>query len=291
MPVTELPVPVYPPTYQQENFAFVKVWDRRLTELHQVPRAQYQGPPQDMVERTFARFETPWEVTLPETARTWKILETLEDGTQWVMTVGPHFQSHRLPPLNRTEANTSDRMCLSFQIRPCKTSAKSMHLVNSFMYHDESIVQVYEGAGWAFPVETLEDTFMMRIHFQGFEILQHTHFPSNFPHHVNLEKSLTPNWLPPAEFLNNPRHWTTRKFVPWTSDWNKAFDAQQRHLFKYSKTTAHKAQRRLQCLIKAAKTEDELDAIYEAVRGGAGRRRCRAIAEKGEEKRRLQEQS
>ena len=171
MPDTELPVPIYPPTYQQENFTFVKVWDGRLTELHQVPGVEYQGPPQDVVERTFAHFETPREVTLPETARTWKILETLKDSAQWVMMVGPHFQSHRLPPLDRTEANTSDRMCLPFQIRPCKTSAKSMHLVNSFMYHDESIVEAYEGASWAFPVETLEDTFMTRVHFQGFEIL------------------------------------------------------------------------------------------------------------------------
>ena len=88
----------------------------------------------------------------------------------WVAS-GPHFQSHRLPPLDRTEANTSDRMCLPFQIRPYETSAKSMHLVNSFMYHEESIAQAYEGASWAFPVETLEDTFMTRVHFQGFEIL------------------------------------------------------------------------------------------------------------------------
>ena len=62
-------------------------------------------------------------------------------------------------------------MCLPFQIRLCKTGAKAMHLVNSFMYCDVSIVQVYEGAGWAFPVKTLKDTFMTRIHFQGFEIL------------------------------------------------------------------------------------------------------------------------
>ena len=225
MPVTELPVPVYLLTYQQKNFAFAKVWDGRLTELHQVPGAEYQGPPQDVVERTFARFKTPREVTLLETVHTWKILETLEDGVQWVMTVGPHFQSHRLPPLDRTEANTSDRMCLPFQIRPCETSAKSMHLVNLFMYHDESIAEAYEGAGWAFPVETLEDTFMTHVHFQGFEILQCTHFPPNFPHHVDLEKSLTPNWLPPAEVLNNPRRWTMHKFAPWTSNWNEAFDA------------------------------------------------------------------
>ena len=160
MPVTELPVPVYPPTYQQDNFVFAKIWDGLHTELHQVPRVEFQGPPQDVVEMTFARFQTPWEVTLPKTVCTWKILETLEDGVRWVMTVGPHFQSHRLPPLDRTEANTSDHMCLPFQIRPCETRAQAMHLVNSFMYHDESIAQAYEGAGWAFPVETLEDTFM-----------------------------------------------------------------------------------------------------------------------------------
>ena len=79
---------------------FAKVWDGRLTELHQVPGAEYQGPPQDVVERRFAHFETPWEVTLLETVRTWKILKTLEDGAQWVMMVGPPFQSHRLPPLD-----------------------------------------------------------------------------------------------------------------------------------------------------------------------------------------------
>ena len=47
------------------------------------------------------------------------------------------------------------------------------------MYHDESITQAYEGAGWAFPVEMLEDTFMTQVHFQGL-----------------------------------PRRWTTRKFAP-----------------------------------------------------------------------------
>ena len=217
---------------------------------------------------TFACFLTPQEVTLPETAHTWKVLETLEDGAWWVMMVGPHYQSHHLPLLDWTEANTSDCMCLPFQIRPCETRAQAMHLVNSFMYHDKLITQAYEGASWAFLVETYEDTFMKRVHFQGFEILQQTHFPPNAPHHVELENSLTSNWLPPAGVLDNPRRWTTRKFAP--SDWNEAFDARQRHLFKYSHTTAHKAQRQLQHLIKVAKTQNELDAIYEAVRGGAG---------------------
>ena len=47
-----------------------------------------------------------------------------------------------------------------------------MHLVKLFMYHDKSIVQVYDGAGWAFPVKMYQDTLMMQVHFQVFEILQ-----------------------------------------------------------------------------------------------------------------------
>ena len=54
MPVTELPVPVYLLMYQQDNFAFAKVWDGRLMELLQVLGVEFQGPPQDMLEMTFA---------------------------------------------------------------------------------------------------------------------------------------------------------------------------------------------------------------------------------------------
>ena len=85
--------------------------------------------------------------------------------------VGPHYQSHCLPLLNPLEANTSDCMCLPFQIRPCETNVAAMHLINSFMYHDELIAEAYEGAGWAFPVETYYNTLLTRVHHQGFEIL------------------------------------------------------------------------------------------------------------------------
>ena len=116
--------------------------------------------------------------------------------------------------------------CLRYWARYVrKGEMKSGGITNSFMYHDESIAQVYKGSSWAFPVETLEDTFMTQVHFQGFEILWQTHFTQNFPHHVDLENSLTPNWLLPAEVLDNPRRWTMRKFAPWTSDWNEAFNA------------------------------------------------------------------
>ena len=65
-----------------------------------LPEAEYQGAPQDVVEMTFTCFLTPWEVTFLETARIWKVAETTEDGAQWLMTVGPHYQSHRLSPLD-----------------------------------------------------------------------------------------------------------------------------------------------------------------------------------------------
>ena len=80
MPILSLPVPQLLPMYQQGAFAFAKVWDEVQTEIHQLPGAGYQGPPQDMMEMTFARFLTPREVTLLETVRTWKILETIEDS-------------------------------------------------------------------------------------------------------------------------------------------------------------------------------------------------------------------
>ena len=159
------------------------------------------------------------------------------------------------------------------------------------MYHDESIMEAYEGAGWAFPVKTYYNTLLTRVHHQGFEILWQSHFPPNAPHHVELEQSLSPNWLPPIDIMQNACRWTSRRQAPWTKDWNKAFNRHQRHLFKHSHNPAFKAQRCLQRLIKAAKSQNELDAIFEAVRGGAGVRRRRKVAEEGERKRRLQEQS
>ena len=164
MPVLSLPIPQLPPMYQQEAFTFAKVWDESRTELHQISGAVYQGPPQDVVEMTFAMFLTPREVTLPEKVHVWRILKMIEDGIQRVVTVGPHFQSHHLPPLDPLEANTSDCMCLPFQIRPWETNVAAMHLVNSFMYHDKSTVEAYEDASWAFPVKTDYDTLLTRVH-------------------------------------------------------------------------------------------------------------------------------
>ena len=175
-------------------------------------------------------------------------------------------------------------MCLPFQIRPCETNAATMHLINLFLYQDETIAEAYEGAGWAFPVEIYYDTLLTRIHFQGFEILWRSHFPSNAPHHVELENYLSPNWLPPTDIIQNGHHWTLHQQAPWTKDWNKAFDYHQHYLFRYSCNPAFKAQRCLQCLIKAARSQDELDAIFEAVRGEAGVRRHRKVAEEGERK-------
>ena len=205
--------------------------------------------------------------------------------------VGPHYQSHHLSPLDPLEANTSDCMCLPFQIRPHETNVAAMHLVNLFMYHNKLITKAYEGAGWAFPVKTYYDILLTRVYFQGFKILWHSHFPPNAPHHVELEQSISSNWLSTIDAMQNACRWTSRCQAPWTKDWNKAFNCHQHHLFRYSCNPAFKAQRCLQHLIKAAKSQNELDAIFEAVRGGAGVRRHQKVAEEGERKGRLQKQS
>ena len=204
----------------------------------------------------FAQFLTLQEVTLLEIVCLWKVYKTLEDSVHHIIMVGPYFQSHHLPPLDQIEANTSYCMCLPFQIGPCKTKAKSMHLVNSFMYHDESITELYEDAGWAFPTETYNDTILTWVHFQGFEILWQTHFPPDDPHYVALECSLSLNWLPLALVIEDHKLWTSHKHAHWTKDWNMAFNACQCYLFKYSCNPAFNAQRCLQCLIKAAKSQD-----------------------------------
>jgi hypothetical protein len=75
-------------------------------------------------------------------------------------------------------------------------------MINSFMYRKETITIAYEGAGWAFPVETYRNTSHTYIHFQGFEILRRMHFPPTLILSQVLAESLEPNWLPPAEVMN-----------------------------------------------------------------------------------------
>jgi hypothetical protein len=66
-------------------------------------------------------------------------------------------------------------------------------MINSFMDRREMITATYEGAGWAFPVETYRNTPHTRVHFQGFEIFRSMHFPPTLVPSKVLAESLEPN--------------------------------------------------------------------------------------------------
>jgi 8-oxo-dGTP pyrophosphatase MutT (NUDIX family) len=125
-------------------------------------------------------------------------------------------------------------------------------MINSFMYRQETIAAAYEGAGWAFPVETYRDTPHTRVHFQGFEILRHMHFPPTLVLSQILAESLEPNWLPPAEVMADEWGFVKRTEVPYLAEWIEAFDSNHRSFFR--RDPAYKSQCRLQRLFKSAQT-------------------------------------
>ena len=85
-----------------------------------------------------------------------------------------NFQARGLTTLEGPELCNVNRMVYPFQIQPCKTRVRSMHLTNSFMYRKETIATAYEGAGWAFSTKTYHHTPPIRVHHQGFEIIHCT---------------------------------------------------------------------------------------------------------------------
>ena len=89
-------------------------------------------------------------------------LELMEDN----------FQARGLTTLEGLELCSTNRMVYPFQIGPCETQVRSMHLTNSFMYRKETITAAYEGAGWTFPTENYCFTPPLRVHHQGFEIIR-----------------------------------------------------------------------------------------------------------------------
>jgi hypothetical protein len=104
-------------------------------------------------------------------------------------------------------------------------------MINSFMYKKETIASAYEGASWAFPVETYRRTPATHVHFQGFEILRRMHFPPALIPSKVLTESLEPNWLPPAEVMADERGFVTMSDAPYQAEWNKAFDSHHCSLF------------------------------------------------------------
>jgi hypothetical protein len=257
-PINEIPQNPHP--YQKDNFAFTKVMDPVTTDLQELPadpQLEEGLPPHLVAEYRFARFQDPLlegtnKFHLPMDTRMFKTY-----GAE-VPIAGNH-QVRGLPALEGHELQTACCVVFPFQIRPCETRARSLQMINSFMYRKETITTAYEGAGWAFPVETYRDTPHARVHFQGFEILRRMHFPPTlFPSQV-LAESLEPNWLPPVEVMADEWGFVKRTEAPYLAEWNEAFNSHHHSLFR--RDPAYKSQRRLQCLFKSAQTQNELDTV------------------------------
>ena len=175
----------------------------------------------------------------------------------------------------------ASRLVTSFQVQPCKTTAR--YMVNSWSYQYETLGQAYEGAGWAFPSETYKDTEPVCTHYQGFEIIHHSLHLTPTLSHYWMELSLEPNWLPCD--IRNRASWGNRKELdaPYQHLWNKAFDSHYRKLSHNILTPEFCRQHCIQQLIRNATSQDELDAVYAGLPGGWDlQKRVRRAAEEGE---------
>ena len=140
-------------------------------------------------------------------------------------------------------------------------------MVNSWFYQYETLGQVYEGTGWAFPSETYEDTEPICTHYQGFEIICHSPHLTPTLSHYRMELSLEPNWLP--RDIHNHTSWENRKELdaPYQHVWNKAFDSHYHKLSRHMLTPKFCRQCRIQRLIRNATSQDELDTVYAGLVG------------------------
>ena len=177
-----------------------------------------------------------------------------------------NFQAQGLQTLEGPELCGVNHVVYPFQIRPCKTRVRLMHLIISFMYKSETIAAAYKGASWAFPSETTLRTPGIRVHNQGFEIICCMHFPPTLVLSQLLELSLELNWLPPADVMADEWGFVKRSDAP--CQWNEAFNSFHHSIF--CQDPAYKSHGHLQHLLKSAQTQDELDAIYEGLRERPG---------------------
>ena len=175
-----------------------------------------------------------------------------------------HFQAKGLLRLETDEINKSWRIAQPFQIPPCETGFHN-GMVNGLSYSREILAESYEGARWAFPSETLSFMPHICVHNQGYEILKCVHFPQ--PHHSVLKSSTHMNWKLSRCF--DPLIRNGKEFnAPLQCHWNHAFNYHHHSLFH--KDPKYKNLRHTQRLLKAAKTQDELNLIYAILAGNAG---------------------
>jgi len=298
MPTLTLEIPQNPLPYDRENFLNSTDLDDRSTVLVELPAdpvVEDGLPPCTVVELRFARFIERHPISLLD-KKCYRVHRPVYDpwknyrgeGEQVEVEevhLGPLFQSHKLDYLSDAELTLADRLVYPLRIRPCETRIRAGTQINSFMYRHETIGSAYEGTGWAFPTKTYHHALPTHTHFQGYEIIHRSHLPppSNPYASYILEESLDPNWQVPEEYQE--ARYYRRTEAPLQRDWNTAFDAHYRLAFHHN--PVNKTQRRLQKIIKSAKSPDELDAIYQGLGARPLRREHRRAAQEGERRCRI----
>ena len=270
MPVFHLLVPENPFLIKKDNFTFVKVMSKEsleYVELQDVP-LNHELDPLTMMNLRFAVFKdldpTP-NLQSQFPFRAFRPKGDRDEGYEFIP-VPLIFQTKALHPLSLQEASMASRLITPFQVQPCETTAR--YMVNSWSYQYETLGQAYEGARWAFPSETYEDTEPVHTHYQGFEIICHSPHLTPTLSHYRMELSLEPNWL--LCDIRNRASWENRKELdaPYQHLWNKAFDSHYHKLSRNILTPEFRRQRRIQQLIRNATSQDELDMVYAGLAGG-----------------------
>ena len=141
--------------------------DEEITELQELlaePIVKEEFPPHLAAEFRFARFQTlRLHIGLVRFHQKMDTRIFKSQGAELELMEG-NFQARGLTTLEGPKKSRTNRVVYPFQIGPCETQVRSMHLTNSFMYRKETITATYEGAGWAFPTETYHHTPLLRVY-------------------------------------------------------------------------------------------------------------------------------
>ena len=218
MPILSAEIPQNPLSYQRDNFVNAGVMDEVTTDLQELPAdpiVEDRLLPHLVAEYHFARFQTPrLHIGLVQFHQKIDTRIFKFQGAAPELMEG-NFQAQGLTTLEGPELCNANHLVYPFQIRPCETRVRSMHLTNSFMYRKETIATAYKGAGWAFPTKTYRSTPPLRVHHQGFEIIRCAHFPSTLVSSQLLESSLESNWLPPMDVMAGEWGFVKRSDAPY----------------------------------------------------------------------------
>ena len=135
-----------------------------------------------------------------------------------------NFQARGLTTLEGLELCSTNRVVYFFQIRPCETQVRSMHLTNSFMYRKKKDYHRCLQRSWlGVPHRDLLLHISSSCSPPRFEIIHRAHFPPTLVSFQFLESSLGPNWLPPMDTMAD--EWDLMKeWAFWYSKKNEAFD-------------------------------------------------------------------